>query len=207
MSRTCILFMTIVVLMVKPVLAQEQNVRPNIVWLMLKDWSTDLSCYGTKGINNPFTDKLASEGIRYTNAFCTSPVCSPSRSAMMTGFHQNYIGAEQHRLKNEEKKPLPYGIKPMPLLLQEADYYKALIKSGKTDCNFEADLGFMGTDWKDRKKALIMELNKWRKSINDAGISQEFREGGLSSKYPTRTLDEWKVRYESWKPWVFRKTD
>ena len=65
--------------------------RPNILWITIEDWSPDLSCYGTKGIHTPHVDKLASEGIRYETAFTTSPVCSASRSAMMTGFHQNYI--------------------------------------------------------------------------------------------------------------------
>ena len=69
--------------------------RPNILWITIEDWSPDLSCYGTKGIQTPHVDKLAAEGIRYETAFTTSPVCSTSRSAMMTGFHQNYIGANQ----------------------------------------------------------------------------------------------------------------
>ncbi|SHF83737.1 Arylsulfatase A [Arenibacter palladensis] len=126
--------------------------RPNIVWIMLEDWGLDLGCYGTKGIETPVTDQLASEGIRYTNAFCTSPVCSTSRSAMITGFHQNYIGAEQHRTAKEDKKPLPYGIKPMPLLLKEAGYHTSLMIYNKTDANFSDDLGFMGKDWKEREK-------------------------------------------------------
>ena len=57
----------------------------------------------------------------------------------------------------------------------------------------------------DIKDKLLAELYNWREQINDKGVSQDFREGGLSSKYPTRTLDEWKVRYETWKPWVFRE--
>ncbi|MEO1010860.1 MAG: sulfatase [Bacteroidota bacterium] len=136
--------------LLSPMVAQNEE-RPNIIWIMLEDWSPDLGCYGTKGIETPITDKLASEGIRYTNAFCTSPVCSPSRSAMLTGFHQNYIGAEQHRTEDPEKRPLPYGIKPLPLLLQEAGYFTALMKSKKTDANFIGDLGFMGKDWSARK--------------------------------------------------------
>ncbi|WP_298484574.1 sulfatase [uncultured Maribacter sp.] len=131
---------------------KETSERPNIIWIMLEDWSPDLSCYGTKGIETPVTDKLTSQGVKYTNAFCTAPVCSASRSAMMTGFHQDYIGGEEHRLKKEEKKPLPYGIKPMPLLLKEAGYYTALMASNKTDCNFDADMGFMGKDWKNKEK-------------------------------------------------------
>ena len=126
--------------------------RPNVVWIMLEDWSTDLGCYGTKGIQTPVCDKLASEGIRYTNAFCTAPVCSSSRSAMFTGFHQNYIGAHQHDVPPADRKPLPYGIKPLPRLLQEAGYFTALMIGKKTHQNFSGDLGFMGKDWSEREK-------------------------------------------------------
>ncbi|WP_390176065.1 sulfatase family protein [Mariniblastus fucicola] len=126
--------------------------RPNILWITIEDWSPDLSCYGTKGIATPHVDKLASEGVRYQWAFTTSPVCSTSRSAMMTGFHQNYIGAHQHRTTN--KKPLPHNIKPIPHLLKEAGYFTALM-SYKLDVNFLPDTRhelFEGTDWKQRKE-------------------------------------------------------
>ena len=67
----------------------------------------------------------------------------------MTGFHQNYIGAHQHR--TADKKPLPSGIKPIPHLLEEAGYYTATMVGHKTDCNFTTsrDL-FMGKSWDDR---------------------------------------------------------
>ena len=126
--------------------------RPNILWITIEDWGPDLSCYGTKGIETPHVDKLASEGIRYQWAFTTSPVCSTSRSAMMTGFHQNYIGARQHREYN--KQPLPHGIKPIPHLMKQAGYFTALM-SRKVDCNFLPDKReelFEGTDWTQRAK-------------------------------------------------------
>jgi len=125
--------------------------RPNILWITIEDWSPDLSCYGTKGIQTPHVDKLASEGIRYETAFTTSPVCSTSRSAMMTGFHQNYLGAHQHR--TARKKPLPHGIKPIPHLFAEAGYHTSLM-SWKTDVNFlpdKKDKLFQGADWNQRK--------------------------------------------------------
>lgn len=134
-----------------PLRANEQtDVRPNILWITIEDWSPDLGCYGTKGIHTPHVDQLAAEGIRYQNAFTTSPVCSTSRSAMMTGFHQNYIGAHQHREYN--KQPLPDGIKPIPHLFAEAGYFTALMSS-KTDLNFLPDKRsevFMGKDWTER---------------------------------------------------------
>lgn len=119
--------------------------KPNIIWIMIEDWSADLSCYGTKGVNTPHIDQLASDGIRFTSAFSTSPVCSSSRSAMMTGFHQNYIGANQHRTR--DKKTLPYGIKPITHLLQDAGYYTCILDR-KTDCNFKTDKPlFEGKSW------------------------------------------------------------
>ena len=125
--------------------------RPNILWITIEDWGPDLSCYGTPGIHTPNVDKLAAEGVRYEWAFTTSPVCSTSRSAMMTGFHQNYIRANQHREHN--KRPLPHGIKPIPHLMKAAGYFTALM-SRKTDCNFVPNRKeelFEGTDWKQRK--------------------------------------------------------
>ena len=131
--------------------ARDADERPNMLWVTIEDWGPDLSCYGTPGIHTPHVDRLASEGIRYEWAFTTSPVCSTSRSAMMTGFHQNFIGANQHREHN--KQPLPSGVRPIPHLLADAGYFTALM-SRKIDCNFtpntHSDL-FMGNDWKQRK--------------------------------------------------------
>ncbi len=127
------------------------DARPNILWIAIEDWSPDLSCYGTKGISTPHVDKLASEGIRYQTAFTTSPVCSTSRSAMMTGFHQNYIGGNQHREYN--KQPLPHGIRPIPHLFADAGYHTSLM-SNKVDCNFTPNAKselFQGKDWSERK--------------------------------------------------------
>ena len=129
--------------------AEGDSTRPNILWIMAEDVCPDLSCYGAKAVHTPHLDKLAAQGIRFERAFTTAPVCSASRSAMMTGFHQNYIGAHQHR--TGKKRPLPYGIKPIPHLLAEAGYFTCLMDK-KTDCNFTTGKPlFMGRDWKQRK--------------------------------------------------------
>ncbi|MEN8117402.1 MAG: sulfatase [Bacteroidota bacterium] len=132
---------------------KEPKQKPNIVWIMMEDWGYQLSCYGEPGIQTPNIDKFAEEGIRFTNSFCTAPVCSPSRSAMITGFHQNYIGANQHRTKGPgfKKKPLPYGIKPITHLLEEAGYFTCFMASRKTDLNFTLDKpAYQGKDWSER---------------------------------------------------------
>ena len=132
---------------------KEPDQKPNIVWIMMEDWGYQLSCYGEPGVLTPHIDKLASEGIRYTNSFCTAPVCSPSRSAMITGFHQNYIGAHQHRTngKGFEKQPLPYGIQPITHLLEDAGYFTCFMATRKTDFNFITDRQpYQGKDWSER---------------------------------------------------------
>ncbi len=60
--------------------------RPNIVLIMTDDqglWS--LGCYGNREIRTPNIDRLAAEGVRFTNFFCASPVCSPARASILTG--------------------------------------------------------------------------------------------------------------------------
>lgn len=127
--------------------------KPNIVWIMLEDWGYQLSCYGEEGVSTPNVDQIAAEGMRFTNSFCTAPVCSPSRSAMITGFHQNYIGANQHRTNGSgfERQPLPYDIKPITHLLEEAGYFTCFMESRKTDFNFTLNKpAYKGKDWSER---------------------------------------------------------
>lgn len=131
----------------------EKNIEqlPNIVWIMMEDWGYQLSCYGEKAVSTPNLDQFASEGIRFVNSYCTAPVSSPSRSAMITGFYQNYIGAHQHR--TEERKPLPYGIKPITELLEEAGYFTCYMQNRKSDYNFITEhLLYQGKDWSERKE-------------------------------------------------------
>jgi len=60
--------------------------RPNIVFFLADDqgaWA--LGCAGNAEIRTPNLDRLAAEGIRFTNFFCASPVCSPARASILTG--------------------------------------------------------------------------------------------------------------------------
>lgn len=136
---------------VAPAAFAKKAERPNIIWLMAEDICPDLSCYGTKAVETPNLDKMATEGVRFTQAFCTAPVCSASRSAMMLGAHQNTFGAHQHR--TDKKQMLPDGVKPITQWLEEAGYYTCLMVSKKTDCNFKTEKPlFMGKDWSERKQ-------------------------------------------------------
>ena len=128
----------------------------NVLWLISEDTSPDLSCYGTPLVNTPNLDNLAGEGIRFTNAFATAPVCSAVRSGFMTGMYQTSIGCHQHR--TWKKKPLPEPVKVLTEYFREAGYFTCncsgleFDKAGKTDWNFEkGDNPFDGSDWRQRK--------------------------------------------------------
>ncbi len=77
-----ILLLTAVVFL----LACNRVEKPNVVFILVDDlgW-TDLGCYGSTFYDTPNLDKLASQSIRFTNAYAASPVCSPTRAAIMTG--------------------------------------------------------------------------------------------------------------------------
>jgi arylsulfatase A-like enzyme len=60
--------------------------RPNVILLLVDDWGwTDLGAYGSSFYETPHLDKVAKEGIRFTNAYASCPVCSPTRAALLTG--------------------------------------------------------------------------------------------------------------------------
>ncbi len=135
--------------------------RPNVVWIVVDDMSAHFSSYGERLIETPHVDRLAREGTRFTRAFVTAPVCSPSRSAMITGKYQTSIGAHHHRSgRGEAKITLPRGVVPVPVLFKQAGYYTAiggpLVRGrdalAKTDYNFEWDPAmYDGNDWKGRR--------------------------------------------------------
>ncbi len=134
--------------------------KPNILWLIAEDFGPALGCYGQKNVSTPNLDRLALEGVRYNHFYTTAPVCSPSRSAFMTGMYQTTIGAHQHR--TPDKKPLPDGVQILPHWMRDAGYFTANLEklpdtfefkgTGKTDWNFiSPGANFDSDNWADLK--------------------------------------------------------
>lgn len=146
-SLTSVIFCTACCLTTSLPAAQQ----PNIVWLMAEDISTELTCYGHPAVATPNLDRLATQGSRYDNAFCTAPSCTPSRNAMLTGVYQTRTDTQDQRRGGIV---LPPDIKPITYLLRDAGYYTALGcgYSAKTDHNFQCDDLFDGNDWKHRSE-------------------------------------------------------
>ena len=73
-------------------LSAQRNRPPNIVWIMADDLGyADLGCYGQKTILTPNIDRIAAEGMRFTDVYSGCTVCAPSRNVLMTGFHAGHI--------------------------------------------------------------------------------------------------------------------
>jgi arylsulfatase A-like enzyme len=144
----------------EPGLAKQ---RLNFLWLIAEDTSTPFGCYGQKGVSTPNIDRLAAEGVRYSRFYCTAPVCSPSRSAFMTGMYQTTIGAHHHRSHRDDGYRLPRGVRLLTERLRDdAGYFTANVVempdgfgfrgSGKTDWNFTPpDKPFDSDRWDDLK--------------------------------------------------------
>lgn len=124
----------------------------NILWIVADDLGNDLGCYGNKDVYTPNLDRLADEGIRYTRAYATAPVSSPSRSSLITGMYPVSINSLNHR--TIDKKPLPNGIEPITSYFRQAGYFCTNANErkakGKEDYNFTAEYIYDGIDWSER---------------------------------------------------------
>ena len=85
LNRFILCFLILQMLQLPDAISQERT-RPNIVVLLADDLGySDLSCFGSTEVRTPALDKLAAEGMRFTDFYAASAVCSPSRAALMTG--------------------------------------------------------------------------------------------------------------------------
>jgi arylsulfatase A-like enzyme len=164
---------------------------PNVLWFVIDDMSAHFSCYGDKSIDTPAVDRLAKEGLLFTKAYATSPVCSTFRSSLITGMYQNSIGSHHHRSgRGKHRIQLPEGVRPIPELFQKAGYYTCIgsglaefdyrsipttkQKRGKTDYNFDWDVEMYDShDWAGRKKdqPFFMQVQLHGGKLRGASVS------------------------------------
>jgi len=118
--------------------------KPNILWITIEDTSPQfIGCYGNKYARTPVIDQLAHDGVRFTNAFSTGTVCSPSRSCIITGVKTYKTGTGNHR----STYPIPDFIKGFPYYLREQGYYTTNNK--KTDYNIARASAFIKESWNE----------------------------------------------------------
>src|SRR3990170_2633797 len=97
------------------VCSQTSEQRPNILWIVSEDNSPLIGAYGDRFATTPNIDRFATQGVRYTNAFATAPVCAPSRSTLITGMYPSSLGTEHMR----STYPVPDFVKFFPRYLRE----------------------------------------------------------------------------------------
>jgi len=103
--------------------------KPNLIYIMADDLGYgDLGCYGQKRIKTPSIDKMATEGIRFTDHYAGSTVCAPSRCVLMTGLHTGHCLVRNNReVKPMGQMPLTPESVTVAELLKQAGYSTALV--------------------------------------------------------------------------------
>ena len=104
----------------------QQSTRPNILFIIADDWSyPHAGIYGDNVVKTPNFDRIASEGALFTNAYCASPSCTPSRASLLTGraVHQLEEGGNLYG-------PLAQKFVSYPTLLEEAGYAVGSTRKG-----------------------------------------------------------------------------
>src|SRR5580693_7118370 len=102
---------------------------PNIIFIMADDLGyADLSCYGRRDYSTPNIDRIAAEGMRFTQAYANSAVCSATRTGLITGRYQYRlpVGLEEP-IDGKRNVGLPPQQPTLPSLLKKAGYGTTLI--------------------------------------------------------------------------------
>lgn len=133
--------------------------RPNIVFIVVDDCGyADLGCTGQTGYRTPALDRLAEEGVRFTQAYANAPLCTNTRVALITGRYQYRlpIGLVEPLRPADRDRPamgIPADLPTLPALLRRAGYRTALIgkwhlgylpKYGPLKSGYDAFFGIMG---------------------------------------------------------------
>lgn len=142
-----------------PAMNISQNTKsketPNIIWLIADDlgWN-DLGCFGNSSIRTPHIDKLGNQGLKFTQAFVTSPQCSPSRSSAWTGKYAHSTGTE------DLHAPLPQKEKILPQYLKSQNYFSGNVGKLHLGKSARKKFDFIGNNIDTWKKFIKIRPKK-----------------------------------------------
>lgn len=141
-----------------PASAAETQKRPNVLFIISDDLNNLLGCYGDSLAKTPNLDRLAARGVRFDRAYCSFPLCGPSRNSMLTGLYPNSTGI----LNNGQifRQTIPHQ-HSLPQAFRLAGYYAGRI--GKLyHYNVPRSIGSNGHD----------DPGSWEIEINPAGVDR-----------------------------------
>lgn len=150
--------------------AAADTKRPNVLFIVSDDLNNMLGCYGDPLAKTPNIDRLAARGVQFDRAYCTFPLCGPSRNSMLTGLYPNSTGI----LANAQifRQTIPSQVS-MPQAFRQAGYFAARI--GKLyHYNVPKSIGTNGHD----------DPGSWEMELNPAGVDRLEEEDQIFSLLP-----------------------
>jgi arylsulfatase A-like enzyme len=147
-SRTILFALAVGILC--PAVGPSAERPPNVVFLLADDLGYgDLGCFGQKLIKTPHIDRLAAEGVRFTQAYAGETVCAPSRCALMTGQHNGHSFVRGNReIQPEGQVPMPAGTVTVAHVMKRAGYATGIVgKWGLGKPDSESVPNKMGFDY------------------------------------------------------------